>query len=314
MVRGVSYRRWVKKLALASTALWLAGCDSELITLGLAGTDGGGSGGSPGVRPSVRLTFGEPVLREELGAPGAKDDNPTLTADARTVFFTSTRGDASHVYTATRPTLDDPFSDPVPVEAVNQEAESSSPAISLDGLSLWVGQERDGGSGNLDIWVTTRTTRAGGFGELENVSALNSQADDIPRPPAQNRVMPLGSRRAELGGDYRTYLATRAGELDEFAAPVAIPELENGKRVVDGFLTEDLLRLFFSSGIGEDAGDLYLAERATEHEAFGPPQRLEISTGDDERDPWLSVDETRFFFSSNRSGDHEIFESIVSPN
>ena len=313
MARGVFCRLWEKRLALASTAFWLAACDSELITLGLAGADGGGSGGSAGAPPSVRLTFGEPVLREELGAPDEKDDNPTLTGDARTVFFTSTRRDSSEVYTATRPTLDEPFGDPVPVEAVNRDAQSSSPAISLDGLSLWVGQDRDDG-GKLDIWVTTRTTQTADFGALENVSALNSPADDIPRPPAQNRVMPLGSRRAELGADYRTYLATRSGGLDDFAAPIPLPELESGKRVVDGFLTEDLLRLFFSSGIGEDAGDLYVAERATEHEPFGPPQLLDISTGDDERDPWLSVDETRFFFSSNRSGDHEIFECLVSKN
>jgi hypothetical protein len=313
MVRGVSYRSWEKKLALASTVFWLAACDSELITLGLAGAGGSSSGGSAGAPPTVRLRFGEPVLRAELGARDEKDDNPTLTADALTVFFTSTRSDGSLVYTATRPTLDDPFSDPVPVEVVNQDAQSSSPAISLDGLSLWVGQDRDDG-GKLDIWLTTRRTRTESFGALEKVSALNSPADDIPRPPAQNRVMPLGSRRAEVGEDYRTYLATRSGELDDFAAPIPIPELESGKRVVDGFLTEDLLRLFFSSGIGEDAGDLYVAERATEHDPFGPPQLLDISTGDDERDPWLSVDQTRFFFSSNRSGDHEIFESIVTPN
>jgi hypothetical protein len=313
MVRGVFHRLW-PRLALASAALWLGACDSELITLGdLAGVDSGSSGGSPGASPTLRLRFGEPFRREELGAPDAKDDNPTLTADARTVFFTSTRSGSSNVYTATRPTLEDPFTEPVPVEEVNRNGASSSPAISLDGLSLWVGQVGDDDSG-LDIWVTTRATRADAFGALENVSSLNSPADDIPRPPARNRVMPLGSRRAEPDADYRTYLAARSSELDAFGTPSAIPELESGKRVVDGFLTEDLLMLFFSSGIGEDAGDLYVAERASEDEAFGSPQLLDLSTGDDERDPWLSVDETRFFFSSNRSGDHEIFESVVSPH
>src|SRR5687767_14342277 len=130
MVRGVvSYRLLWQRLALASAALWLAACDSELITLGVL-ADGGGSGASGGASSTLRLRFGEPSLREELGEPDVKDDNPTLTDDARTVFFTSTRSGSSEVYTATRPTLDDPFTDPVPVEVVNRNGASSSPAIS----------------------------------------------------------------------------------------------------------------------------------------------------------------------------------------
>ena len=319
MARGVVHRLW-RSLALAATALELSACDSELITLGRladgannGGADGGksGAGGSPG---TFRLKFGEPTQRVDLGLSDYKDDNATLTESALVVYFTSTRGGRSEVYTATRPTRDDPFSEPTLVEVVNEGEESSSPAISLDGLSLWVGKKREeDGLGELDIWVTTRDEMAGAWSGLQNVTVLNSPKRDIPRPAAQNRVMPLSSDRDDVDDDYRIYLAVRPNDGGTFGMPLALPELDLGKRVVDGFLSEDLLTLFFSSGVEEDDGDLFVCERASESEAFGAPVPLDaLNSPADERDPWLSPDGQRFFFTSNRSGDHEIFESVVS--
>jgi hypothetical protein len=195
--------------------------------------------------------------------------------------------------------------------ANDPDEDDSSPAISLDGSSLWVGRVLED---DVDIWVTTTTDAGQTWSELRSVTELNSAEKDIPRPPAnRNRVMPLGSQRG--ASDYRTLLATRPEGADTFGEPRPIPELENGLRIVDGFLTEDLLMLFYSSGEGEDEGDLFVARRATPDAAFGPPEPLEgLNDSDwDERDPWVAPDMSRIFFTSNRVDDnHEIFEATLT--
>jgi hypothetical protein len=316
MARGVVDRLW-RSLALSSLAVGLVACDSELVRLGrLAETEPpAATGGAPG---AIGLTFASPVQRAELGVADEKDDNATLTADALLVYFTSTRGDRSEVYTARRAALDQAFGTPTLVELVNDGEESSSPAISLDGSTLWLGKSResDDEEPDIDIWEATRESPEGLFTMLRNVSSLNSPAKDIPRPAAgSGQLMPLSSQRADPARDYRIYFASRPSADQEFGAPVPVPELDLGQRVVDGFLTEDLLMIFFSSGIGEDEGDLWVARRASADEPFAPPVLLDaLNTEHDERDPWLSPDRTRFFFTSDRFGDHEIFESIVRPD
>jgi hypothetical protein len=277
------------------------------------GTDGGATdtGGTSTGGQMFPLRFGAMRQLTELGSPN-KDDNATLTRDSLVVYFTSTRGENADVYRAARRSLDEPFDEPVLFDPVLYDGNTSSPAISLDGRTLWVGQEREGGIGEIDIWVTTFDGVE--WSPLRNVAGLNSPEKDIPRPPAGGGVvMPLGSQRGGPDLDYRTFLAFRANETAAFGVPQAIPELDLGQRVVDGFLTEDLLMLFFSSGESEDDGDLFVARRASPNDPFGPPEPLDaLNTSYDERDPWISPDLTRFFFTSNRNLDHEIFEVTVT--
>jgi hypothetical protein len=66
--------------------------------------------------------------------------------------------------------------------------------------------------------------------------------------------------------------------------------------------------------VSEENGDLFYARRAKDTDPFGPPVPITDLNSDDtdERDPWISVDGKHFFFSSDRSGDHAIYESIVT--
>jgi Tol biopolymer transport system component len=51
--------------------------------------------------------------------------------------------------------------------------------ISADGLSLYFASTRPGGYGGLDIWVTTRATKADPWGTPMNLGPpVNSSADD----------------------------------------------------------------------------------------------------------------------------------------
>ena len=176
-----------------------------------------------------------------------------------------------------------------------------SPAISRDGLTLWVGSTRPGGVGKLDIWRTTRSSRDSTWGPLVNVAELNSDEDDIPRPLAQGEtVMPLASSRE--GGLYQIYVASRSNVDAAFGVPEPVLELQREQSpVVDPFLSEDGLFLFFSRQGESGDGDLYLAWRSSADQPFIDEIPLgAVNTGGNDRSPWVGADDTRFFFSSDR--------------
>lgn len=290
-----------------------AGCAGQTVTLGDS---------SP--RP---YHFDAPVPIAELASP-SRTDNPTLTADLREIFFTTDRSGTGDVWVATRATPSAPFDPPQPVSAVNSDGFETSAAVSADGLSLWFGSDRPGGAGAVDIWVAQRAARGAAWSSPVNVVALNSPADDIPRPPGQHGlVMPMASARpapANPSGTYQTYLTARAGAGAPFEAPAAIPELDYTNRsTVDACLTDDGLTMFFSSspaGVdgGVDAGgtsaDLYVAWRRSTSEAFSVTQPLDdLNTTSDERDPWLSPDGRTLYFTSDRSGVLQIYTALVLP-
>jgi hypothetical protein len=182
--------------------------------------------------------------------------------------------------------------------------------------------------GAVDVWVSTRPTRAGAWSTPLNVVALNSPVDDIPRPPGQGGlVMPLASKRNPQN-IYQTYLAARPASGAPFGSPRIISELAFSDRsTVDGCLTDDGLTLFFSStpvAPSPDAsapvdgslptGDLYVAWRRSFDEPFSATQPLgDLNTPGDERDPWLSPDGKQLFFTSDRGGVLNIYVATVDP-
>jgi hypothetical protein len=274
--------------------------------------------------------FDAPGLVSELASP-SRTDNPTLTADLLEIYFTTDRTSGNgDVWFATRPTASAPFGPPAPVPTVNGPSFETSSAISADGLTLWFGSDRAGGAGAGDIWVSQRATRSAAWSSPENVVALNSPADDIPRPPGQHAlVMPMASTKAAAGNpainNYQTYLAARAAPGAPFAAPIPIPELDYANRsTVDGCLTDDGLTLFFSSApaaTGADGGDadagvakadLFVAWRRSTSEPFSVTQPLDdLNTPADERDPWLTPDGKTLYFTSDRGGALNIYTAAV---
>jgi hypothetical protein len=301
---GPDFRR------LLVAALFLSGCgDSRLLTLGRNPSD-------PAVEERPRYTLIRRV--DELAAEDSKNDNPTLTADLLTIYFTSNRADetGTDVWFSSRANAADRFDAPQSLALVNTDEDEASPAISLDGRELFYGSDNEAGLGELDIWAVRRSSRSADWSEPALVPGLNTAEDDIPRPPGYGgRLMPLGSRA--LGtGYYATYLAARPDQASEFAPPVLVGELLlDGYSTIDAFLSEDGLALYFNRtpDAGETKGDLYLAVRASTTDAFGTPEPLdELNSPSDERDPWLAPDGQRLFFSSDRDGSLNIYEAVRS--
>jgi WD40-like Beta Propeller Repeat len=258
--------------------------------------------------------FGTPRELTELGTTFA-NENPTLTGDLLDLFFTSSRGLTNgDVWTAHRSAPAATFDPAVRVDDVSTTFHETSSAISLDGLTLFLGSDRTGGLGDFDVWRSTRPTRTAAWAAPEDVVELNTAAKDVPRPLGQGeRVMPLSSER-DTPGAYQTFLAARPLSGGSFAPPAPIVELTfPDSTTVDACLSGDGLTMFFAwSPVGGKL-DLYVAWRETTAALFSLFVPLdELNTPGDDRDPWLSPDGKTFFFTSDRSGVSDIYEVSVT--
>ena len=294
-----------------TAALWapgfasIVGCIGDRIELG-SDPDGG---------TNAVVTFAPPELVAELGADGADDDKPTLTADRLEIYFLSTRDGGlggGDVWRSTRPDTDAVWDSPSLVSEVSTASHEKSPAVSEDGLTLWVASDRSGGQGGLDIWVSTRTDRTSAWSAPAPVAALNSAGDEIPRPPGQGGlVMPIGVRPPS-SSEYQIEVSSRSTPTAAWKTPTLLTEVDTANTDVDGFLSDDGLVLHFSSDrLNKGDQDLFVGQRAATGGAFAGFAALsELNSTHDDRDPWLSAESGEIFFSSDRSGNLKIYHSV----
>ena len=93
------------------------------------------------------------------------DQRPNVRKDGLEIFFDSNRPDgqgSSDLWTSTRTSTTDPWSAPVNLGAgVNSTVVEGRPFLSFDGRTLYFMSSRPGGSGGIDLYVTTRTKTRG---------------------------------------------------------------------------------------------------------------------------------------------------------
>ena len=95
----------------------------------------------------------------------AADNRPSLRHDGLEIFFYSARagGQGTDVWTATRDSVDAPWSTPVNLGApVDTSFTDIHPYVSPDGATLYFSSNRTGTLGGLDLYVTTRSKVKGG--------------------------------------------------------------------------------------------------------------------------------------------------------
>jgi hypothetical protein len=113
-------------------------------------------------------TFGPPVNVSELNSP-AFDARPAVSRDGLDIVFTSQRpgsvegasGPSSDIWASTRDTTGTTWSVPINLELLNTSAAEAAPALSKDRAALYFNSNRPGGSGGLDLYVTTRAKITG---------------------------------------------------------------------------------------------------------------------------------------------------------
>ena len=104
-------------------------------------------------------TFGPAKVVRELSSP-KRDTRTSIRNDGLEIFITSSRSGgegAIDLWVATRESTLDPWSTPVNLgPTINTQYNDGGPALSCDGTTLYFYSDRPGGSGDRDLYVTTR--------------------------------------------------------------------------------------------------------------------------------------------------------------
>jgi hypothetical protein len=262
------------------------------------------------IAPFPAEPFGAPVLIGPLSSTSV-DDDPSLTADRLELFFNSNRGGNSDLWVSTRASAADPWSPPALVDGVNTVSDETTPAISADGLTLYFGSNRPGGSGSYDIWMTTRPARTSSWSTPVPVAELNTTAsDNSPSPSTSQLTIVFNSDRA-TAGDTDVYIATRASTSEPWGNIASIAQINTTGNEADATIaSQDRAIVFHSDRPGTGSNDLYIATRSQASVPFGAPVELaELNTAAGETDPWISDDLRYIVFASDRSGVWELYEA-----
>jgi hypothetical protein len=147
---------------------------------------------------------------------------------------------------------------------INSPENDGTPSISADGLSLYFNSQRSGGYGHFDVWVTTRDTIDGVWGEPVNLGpTVNSPASDhCPSISADGRMLFFMSNREGGHGAFDIWLTTRETKNDDWCTPRNLGPGVNGPDF-DGTpnISQDGSTLYFMSGRpgGQGKFDLWKA-------------------------------------------------------
>jgi len=214
-------------------------------------------------RSTTNDPWGEPINLGPVVNGLYKEGGPSISSDGLTLYLYSNRPKGyggNDIYVSTRETIDDPWSEAVNLgPTFNSSANDGGPHISADDLSLFFNSKRAGGSGDNDVYVSTRETTDGPWGEPVNLGpTVNSSAiDRAPNISADGLCLFLISRRPGGYGDHDLFIATRPTINDPWGEPVNLgPTVNSPSSEAHPNLSADGRTLYFNSnrpgGIGDN--------------------------------------------------------------
>jgi hypothetical protein len=211
-------------------------------------------------RPTASDPWGEPVNLGPRVNSSAAEWAPSISTDGLELFFFSGAGRGGYgsydLWVTTRATKEDDWGTPVNLgSTVNSSTGEVGSAISADGLSLYFSSNRPGGSGDYDLWVTTRATISNPWGSPFNLGpTVNSSASEIvPRISPDGRTLffsdyDTGPFRPGGYGASDIWVTTRATVSDPWSTPVNLGPTVNSS-ALEGHpaISADGFTIFFMS-------------------------------------------------------------------
>jgi hypothetical protein len=274
--------------------------------------------------------FAEPVNLGSTINSWDYEYDPDISTDGLELYFQSPRsggyGDYD-IYVAMRATTDDQWSEPVNLGPnINSSGTEFGPNISADGLSLYFNSSRPGGSGQNDLYVTTRKTVLDSWGEPVNLGpVVNTSFDDVnPSITADglslffsdwdgNPPRPGGFGQCDI------WMTQRASLSEPWSSPVNLGSQLNSP-LVQGApdITNDDRLLFFSGYFSGMDWDLWFAKQNNDATWEAPVNLgpLVNSSSDADLCPCISADGRTLYFSSFRpggNGNSDIWQVPVIP-
>jgi hypothetical protein len=161
-------------------------------------------------------------------------------------------------------------------------------------------------SGDQDMWVAMRPSRAAPFGTLTFLTEINSTSIEAnPFLSADGRSLYFASDRAGGTGNRDLWVARRAATTGPFDPASPITSVNSVDTDGSPGLTADELAIFFNSSRTGSTGasSLWTATRASTLEAFGAPAEMTaLSSPQTELSPGITPDGLTLFFVSDRAG------------
>ena len=226
--------------------------------------------------PGQMFVVRRATLDDEWGTPYSLGPSfragPCLSADGLQLYFMAdpTRAQALpsgfgsvDLWMSTRATVKDDWDTPVNLgPTVNSSSGDYTPSISSDGLELHFASDRPGGSGQWDLWVTTRATTDDNWGTPINLgSTFNTSAEDNwPGISADGLLLFFGSNRSGGLGSWDLYMARRATTTDTWGPPMNLGPKVNSTSVETGVkISADGSMIYFHSNRpgGEGSWDVW---------------------------------------------------------
>jgi len=218
-------------------------------------------------RPTTEDDWGEPTNLGSVVNSSAWDAEPAISADGLSLYFASDRPDGlgqMDIYVTTRPTKEDPWSEPVGLEApINGSAWDDTPFITADGLELYFTSDRAGGHGLSDVYVATRLTTEDPWGAPVNLGpGVNTEGyEGCPYLSSDGLTLfHYGFNRP--GGpllDVEIWVSTRPTVDDDWAASVRLgPQVNSTAADTNPCLSPDDSILYFQSMRPDGLGDFDL--------------------------------------------------------
>jgi len=254
--------------------------------------------------------FGEPTLFDEPVNSTGIEYFDCISADGLEVYIEKpvSGGIASRnwdIYMSTRETINDPWSVPVSVgPTIHKGYVGGYASLSNDNLELYFSSTRPGGYGLQDIWVTTRDSKVGDWGDPVNLGPpINTSSGDLTPWITQDGLeLYFSSDRPGGYGAVDIWVATRTSRNDAWNDPVNLGPLVNAT-AGDYYpcLSPDGLLLFFSDydnpsfGFrpgGHGQSDMWMTRRKSTADPWEPPVNLgpDMNTNSFDCEPRISPD------------------------
>ena len=221
--------------------------------------------------------WSEPQNLGPLVNTARHDTSAYISPDGLELYFQSYNRSGGYgdwdIWVTRRATKDDVWDAPENLgPVVNSSFWEGTPWLSSDGLELYFyARNRAGGYGDLDIWISRRTTKNDPWGEPMNIGPIvNSSACEVSPALSPDGLLLFFSE--DVGGPIRSggfgssdmWVTRRASISGPWGAPVNLgpvvnsPSHDCGPRV-----SRDGSTLYFSSerpgGFGGPYGDIYQA-------------------------------------------------------
>ena len=207
-------------------------------------------------RATINDPWSEPVNLGPTVNSSYPDGYPSISADGLTLYFSANNRPGgpggSDIWMMTRATKSDFWNKPVNLGSpVNSAGREFTESISADGLSLYFGSDRSGGSGSDDLWVTTRATINDPWSEPVNLGpTINSSFKDCgPSISSDGSALFFESERPGGHVIYKDiWMTTRATKDGGWNKPVNLGPMVNTADVdIRPNISADGRTLYFGS-------------------------------------------------------------------